>query len=282
MHAKWRLLASTLVAAGIVVAFGGIALREQRKELALAAELGIAAAHEERQAELLRADKLVTLGTFATGVTHEIATPLGVIAGRAEQLRSRFTDDPRSARALGAIITETERIEQIIRSFLSLARGEAPNTQIVDPADVVREAQHLVEHRFRKAGVELSVTVPERLCQTACDPNLMVQVLVNLMLNACDACERGGAVRVRASTTGAKVELVVEDEGVGISEEAARRATEPFFTTKPAERGSGLGLAIANEIVKHHRGVLQIGPRKEGRGTIASVSLPVVESGGAA
>jgi signal transduction histidine kinase len=105
---------------------------------------------------------------------------------------------------------------------------------------------------------------------------LFEQVLVNLLLNACDACEEGGAVslRVGVDEACAHVEFVVTDDGVGISSDAAERVTEPFFTTKPEGKGTGLGLAIANEIVKHHFGSLRLGPRADGRGTRASVELP--------
>jgi signal transduction histidine kinase len=100
--------------------------------------------------------------------------------------------------------------------------------------------------------------------------------LVNLLLNACDACNEGGTT-VTLSIHGdrERVAFVVTDDGVGISPAVAKRATEPFFTTKPEGKGTGLGLAIANEIVKHHCGSLTLSPRVDGRGTRVCVELPV-------
>jgi signal transduction histidine kinase len=280
IRAQWRLLISILVASGIVFAFGGIALREQRKELALATELALASAREQRQTTLLRADKLATLGAFATGITHVIATPLGVIAGRAEQLKRTCDGDPKAAKSVAAILTEAERIQQIIRSFLSMARGQAPALEHVEPAALLEEARHMVEHRFRKSKVSLDVELEGVHARLASDPRLMAQVFTNLLLNACDASRPGGRVTIRARESDGRLEVFVEDEGVGISEEAARRATEPFFTTKPADRGTGLGLAIAHEIVKHHQGTLRIGPRSPLPGTVAVVSLPLIPPAG--
>jgi signal transduction histidine kinase len=114
------------------------------------------------------------------------------------------------------------------------------------------------------------------LPKVACDARLFEQVLVNLLLNACDACSEGGTT-VTLSIHGdrERVAFVVIDDGVGISPSLAKRASEPFFTTKPAGKGTGLGLAIANEIVKHHCGTLTLSPRLDGRGTRVCVELPV-------
>src|SRR5262249_53542762 len=105
---------------------------------------------------------------------------------------------------------------------------------------------------------------------------LLEQALVNLLLNACDASARGGAVEldVRADDTRARVAFVVTDHGSGIAADVASRAKEPFFTTKGAGEGTGLGLAIANEIVSHHNGTLTLRPNGVGVGTRACIEIP--------
>jgi signal transduction histidine kinase len=135
----------------------------------------------------------------------------------------------------------------------------------------------LVGHRFAKAGVQVSVSSDEGLPLVACEPRLMEQVLINLLLNACDACSIGGHVELRLVANGQRVAFVVTDNGSGISEDAAARVLDPFFTTKPVGQGSGLGLAITNELVKHHRGTLSVAPRSDGPGTRACVELPAIE-----
>ena len=283
LRAKWRLGLAVMVASGLVLAFGGLALREQRRELELARDLAVAKIEDQRNERLVRADKLATMGALATGIAHEVSTPLGVIMGRAEQLAPRVASDERARRSVDAILEQAERIDAIVRGFLGLARGTSPALQHVEPAALAKNALDLVEHRFMRAGVALASDVEGDLPKIACEPRLFEQVLVNLLLNACDACSPGGAVELTIRSDGARVAFVVVDDGAGITEEAAARATEPFFTTKPQGAGTGLGLAITNEIVKHHSGTLTIEARAargdgSARGTRASVDVPVARS----
>jgi signal transduction histidine kinase len=275
-RAEWRLVLGVSVAAALVLAFGGLALRTQRKELELARELESAEIANARDERLVRADKLATMGALATGIAHEVSTPLGVIAGRAEQLSARVQGDEKARRSVQVISEQAERIDGIIRGFLSLARGNAPTLEHVSPSEIVQSALDLVEHRFEKAGVSVHADVGTGLPRIACEPRLFEQVLVNLLLNACDACEPGSSVVLSVRADAERVAFVVTDDGSGISEEAAVRATEPFFTTKAEGKGTGLGLAIANEIVKHHGGSLTIA--RADTGTRASVEIPTARS----
>jgi len=274
VFAQLRLALSVVVASGLVLAFGGLALRNQRKRMLLSQELAVASVQSERNERLVRADKLATMGALATGIAHEVSTPLGVILGRAEQLLSRSNGDERSRRAVEAIAQQAERISGIVRGFLSLARGESPSMRHVDPQILGNVSVDLVEHRFAKAHVRLTTAIATELPEVACEPRLMEQVLVNLLLNACDACRPGGHVELRILAEGQRVAFVVTDDGTGISPDAAARMMDPFFTTKPVGEGTGLGLAIANELVKHHRGTLSIAARQGHCGTRACVELP--------
>jgi signal transduction histidine kinase len=273
-RATARLTLGVALAAGLVITFGGLALRKQRKELSLSHELAIASMRAARDEELVRADKLATMGALATGIAHEVSTPLGVIVGRAEQLLPRVKDDERATKAVAVIGEQADRIDRVIRGFLRLARGDAPMLERAAPKMLVTTACTLVDHRFEKAGVELTQEVDDALPEISCEPRLFEQVLVNLLLNACDACEREGHVDLSVKADDEHVSFVVTDDGEGISPEAAKRATEPFFTTKEAGKGTGLGLAIATEIVKNHHGTLDLAPRTDARGTVATVRLP--------
>jgi two-component system NtrC family sensor kinase len=272
--AQWRLGLSVVVASSLVLAFGGLALRNQRRQMLLARELAIASVQSERDERLVRADKLATMGAFATGIAHEVSTPLGVIVGRAEQLLARTNGDDRSRRAAEAIAEQAERISGIVRGFLALARGDSPRTEHVSPRALAEVSLDLVGHRFAKADVQLGQFFAGNLPEVSCEPRLMEQVLVNLLLNACDACSPGGHVELRVVAEEERVAFVVTDDGTGISPDAAARIMDPFFTTKPVGEGSGLGLAIANELVKHHRGTLTVAARQGHRGTRACVELP--------
>ena len=275
-RASYRLALGVSLAAGLVFAFGTAALARQRRGLLLERALALAALARERDAELATASRAATLGTLAMGIAHEVSTPLGIIAGRAEQLLARVGDDERAARSARSILDQSERIRLVIRAFLDLVRGEAPALGDTPPAAVLDGAVALVQHRFSTAGVTLDPQPAPDLPAIHGDVPMLQQALVNLLLNACDACARGGRVRASLARDGARVVFTVTDDGRGITPEEAARAAEPFFTTKPPGLGSGLGLAIASEIVKLHRGRLTLEPASP-RGTRASLSLPIPE-----
>jgi signal transduction histidine kinase len=206
-------------------------------------------------------------------MAHELGTPLGVIVGRAEQLLARLQDDERSVKSVQAILDQAERVHQVVRGFLELAKGGAPSFQWVSPADVVRGAQELVEHRFREAQVHLRSEVPPGLPSLFGDLRLLQHALINLLLNACDASPREANVELRVEPHSSSVRFLVLDRGAGIPESAAAQVFTPFFTTKPAGKGTGLGLAIVKEIAVSHHGSLIIGPN-EGHGTRAVLQIP--------
>jgi len=212
------------------------------------------------------------------GIAHEVSTPLGVIMGRAEQLLARTHDDERAARGAQTILKQADRIQHIVRRFLDMARGGAPSFERTNPAEIVRAAVAAVEHRFAKSHVSLTSDVPATMPLIQCDRHLLEHAIVNLLLNACEACGPEGHVELAAHSDTEQVAFVVTDDGMGISSEAAAFAGQPFFTTKPHGSGSGLGLAIASEIVKSHRGEFVIGPN-QGNGTRASIEIPVAEGG---
>jgi two-component system NtrC family sensor kinase len=272
--ARRRLLLSVAAAAGLVVLFGGIALRVQRKELLLEQELAVASLQRRSDERLERASKAAAFGTLAIGVAHEISTPLGVIAARAEQIQPKVAGDEKLAGAVASIASQAEQIRQVIGGLLGLARGDAPSAERIEPRQVIEGAVALVRHRIDSAGIPLTESIEPALPAVLGDQKLLEHAVVNLLLNACDACRPvGGSIAVRAARQRGDVIILVEDSGIGISAADAERALEPFFTTKAREGGSGLGLAIAQEIVSNHRGTLALAPMPE-RGTRATIRLP--------
>ena len=273
-RAVWRLVLGVFVTSGLVLVFGGLALRKQRKELELARELAIAEAQRAGDDALARAARIATMGTFAMGIAHEVSTPLGVIVGRSEQLLGRVQGDERAVHGAQVILQQADRIQNIVRRFLDMARGGPPSLERADPAELARAAAASVGHRFSRASVALTTDIPPTMPAVQCDRALLEHALVNLLLNACEACRPGGHVEIAARVDSDRVAFVVTDDGVGIPTEHAARATEPFFTTKPEGEGTGLGLAIATEIAKSHRGELTIAPGAS-RGTRASIAIPL-------
>ena len=276
--AHWRLILSVATASGLVLCFGGLAMRNQRKQLLLGHRLELADLSGQRDERLQRAGRAATMGTLAVGVAHEISTPLGIIAGRAEQLVPRLAGDERSAGNVRIILEQIERIHRIVRGLLGLARGDRPTAEPVEPAALVTGAVTLVEHRFAKAGVQVRVEQAPNLPTIHGDPLLLEHAVVNLLLNACDACGEDGTVTVLTHAGDGNHGLVISvvDDGPGISIKDAGRVLEPFFSTKPSGQGTGIGLAIVQEIVTSHRGSLvleSVAPH----GTRATIQLPSSE-----
>lgn len=272
-HGWWRLGATTLIVTVVVAGFGAIAQRRQRTELELQRRIAISSLEREREALLVKADKMAALAALGTGIAHEVGTPLGVIVGRVDQILPRVEKDERAKAALGIVLEQVSRIQAIVRGCLALARGDAPHLDKTPPAVLAERASALVAHRFDHAEVILDVETVEGLPLVACEPSLFEQALVNVLLNACHATARGGRVVLRVEQSDGKVVFVVDDEGEGISDEVAKRATEPFFSTRRDEGGSGLGLTIAREIVSHHQGTFTLAKRVGTRGTRATIAL---------
>ncbi|MEO6777372.1 MAG: ATP-binding protein [Kofleriaceae bacterium] len=269
---RLRVLLSMLLAAAVTIGFSLAIWRKQHHEAALARDLAVAEAARARDTELDRMHRVATMAALGSGVAHELATPLGVIVGRTEQVLARVAGDERAVKSLQVILEQTEHIDQVVRGLLGLARGAPIALQTVEPDALVREAAALVQHRFVRADVALEPRLAGPLPEIRCEPLLFKHALVNLMLNACDASPAKSTVHIDVTASATEVAFTVTDEGEGIPAEHAARAIEPFFTTKPT--GTGLGLAIANEIAKTHRGSLDLAQRTP-HGTRACIRIPL-------
>jgi signal transduction histidine kinase len=229
---------------------------------------------------LQRAEKLATIGTLAAGVAHEVGTPLGIISGRAEQLLGKLPggngNEP-ARKAVTSILAQVDKVSTTIRQLLDFARVRPIEATAVTPAQLLGQVAALLEHRFRHARVALAVDAPPSVDAVTADPGQLEQVLVNLLINACDACAAGGHVTVRARPDGGRVLFEIADDGVGIAPEHLSSVLDPFFTTKKRGQGTGLGLTIAADIVKNHGGTLEI-DSTIGAGTTVRVRLPIAEA----
>jgi signal transduction histidine kinase len=226
---------------------------------------------------LNRLDRSAVMLTLASGIAHEMGTPLAVIHGRAEQLLSRDLDE-RTTAHLTTIVSQVQRIQNVVQGFLHLARGGALSLETVDPWQAVESACRLVEHRFQSGGVRLEMLAPGTSPSIRCNRLLLEHALINLLLNARDACAGGGNVEVSLLTQPNRLSFLVTDDGEGIAPEVATRVTEAFFSTKPEGKGTGLGLAIVSEIAKIHRGALTLTARQP-RGTRAAIEIPLTPEG---
>ena len=229
---------------------------------------------ETLEAELAHSERLASIGRFAAGVAHEIGNPLTGIDSIAQNLAY---EESQSAieQASEDIVAQTRRIGAIVKSLLAFSRGEplAPlDRQTFTLQSCIEEACALVALDERARHRAIKVTCPPTL-QLAGDPQKILQMLVNLLSNACDASEPGSEVRISAEQLGGHAHIAVADNGCGIEPAHIKRLFEPFFTTKHASRGTGLGLPLVHAIVKEHGGRVAVQSTLDS-GTTFKVTLP--------
>jgi signal transduction histidine kinase len=226
---------------------------------------------------LVRAEKLITVGVLSAGIAHEIGSPLAVIRGRAEQTLRTLGDDrrdPRRAEDLRVIIKHIDHISSTIRQILDFSRRQSIERHPVALEDAFEQARLLLQWKVASRRVELLFEVGPGVDPVSADPDQLQQVLVNLILNACDASSEGGQVRIVATAARPGfIRIAVIDRGCGIAFEHLHAVFDPFFTTKKRGEGTGLGLPIAASIVRNHGGHINL-ESAPGRGTEVAISWP--------
>lgn len=252
-------------------------LAEARRKLLAESERALDLERQLRQAEVLS-----VAGRLATGLAHEVGTPLNIISGRAEFVLQTLPRDDRHREDLEVMIGQIDRISGIIRSLLDMVRPAKPEAQPTSLPVLVDRLLPLLRHGAQRRGSTLRAAIPPDLPAVLADPNQLQQVLINLVMNAIEATPPGGRVdltaRPRPAASGAGVEITVADTGAGMFPEVLLRAFEPFFSTKPPGQGTGLGLAICRDIVREHGGEIRLESRP-GAGTTATIWLPQAEAG---
>ena len=249
-------------------------LAQRNEELRLANESLFQA---ERQ--LVQAEKLSALGHVSATMAHEIGTPLNSISGYIQLMLTEGTGSEVMTKRLQIIESQLDRLAQIIRNLLHSTRQREPQLQPLDINQLLEVIVNLTLPGMTMRGIQLLRNLDASLPSVAGDPGMLQQVFLNFVTNALDAMPQGGVLTIatRAPTSGTQngrlVEVVVQDNGTGMSEEVKRKALEPFFTTKEPGKGAGLGLAICDEIIRGHHGKLDI-ESEEGKGSTIRVELP--------
>ena len=244
--------------------FNGMARNLELSRAAAAREGEERVALERR---LRETEKLAAIGNLAAALAHEIAAPLNVVSGRAELMARRDPGPEARERNLRIIVQQISRITTIVRNLLDFAKRREPRLRPVDLARIVDEAFEFLEGELSGAAVRARRDLSGPVWIEG-DPDLLHQLLVNLMLNALQAMEgvEGPRELVVRATPGEWVELEVEDTGPGIAPGAMDRLFDAFFTTKV--RGTGLGLVVARSIAQEHGGSLEARNAPGGRGAV--------------
>jgi signal transduction histidine kinase len=216
----------------------------------------------EAQAHLVRSEQLASVGRLAAGIAHEIGNPIAAIMGMQDLLLEGGLDNAQERDFLVRMRNETDRINQIVRDLLDFARPTAKSVTLpTEPTNVeaaVSDTVALITPQKSIRDVAVAVHVDADLPAVLLSREHLVQVLLNLLLNAADACGPGGQVVVRASQDGDSVRISVEDDGPGVSPEVRSRLFEPFVTTKDVGKGTGLGLAVCRGLVEASGGSIAL------------------------
>jgi two-component system, NtrC family, sensor kinase len=239
--------------------------------------------------QLRHADRLMTVGKLASGIAHELGTPLNVVSGRAKMIaKTQVTGDAalENARIIGE---QAERMTGIIRQLLDFARARGPKKSAIDLSSIASQTAALLAPLASKRAIAIDLDMPEDLPRVEVDPSQIQQVMTNLVVNALQACDRPGAVRLELARSRERtppdkggeecdvVRITVLDQGAGIAPDVLDHVFEPFYTTKDVGEGTGLGLSVAYGIVHEHGGWIEA-ESKVGEGSRFSVYLPVVKS----
>ncbi len=227
--------------------------------------------------QLVRAEKLITVGVLSAGIAHEIGSSLAVIRGRAQQVLRVVGDGPR-AEDLRVIIKQIDHIASTIRQVLDFSRRQPIDRHAVAFDAIVDRARALLQWKLEVKHVGVEVKIEQGMPMLSADPDQLQQVLVNLLLNACDASEDWDRVTIAARLAGeGAVRIEIADRGCGISPEHMNAVFDPFFTTKKRGEGTGLGLPIAAGIVRNHGGQIHL-TSAPGKGTTVAVTWPAALS----
>ncbi len=265
---------------------------------------------EEHHRELHR-EKLASLGRLAASVTHEINNPLSFVSSNLDVLSQYVTkflnllnayrdfrkemsdyapaevivpvkkverdvDAEFLLQDIGQLVKETregtQRIREIVKSLKRFARIDRGDWEEVDLNGEIEATLRIAASELKKKGKV--VTQLREIPLIRCYPGQLSQVILNLLVNAAQAIEGRGEIRVETECADGKIRLSIADDGSGIPDDVKKRLFEPFFTTKDADKGTGLGLAISKDIIERHAGTIEV-QSQVGKGTTFTIWLPV-------
>ncbi|HYR42110.1 MAG TPA: ATP-binding protein [Terriglobia bacterium] len=225
--------------------------------------------------QLIQNEKLTSIGLLAAGVAHEVNTPLAVISSYSQMLRKEISPEDSRYKLLEKITKQTFRASEIVNNLLNFSRTNATEFAEMDIHQVITDTLSLLEHQFKGARIRMERELRAEYPIAFGNAGKLQQVFLNLFVNARDAMPEGGELRVLTDNVDSKIEIIVQDTGIGISRENIKKIYDPFFTTKTAGKGTGLGLSVSYGIVREHGGNISV-DSKPGAGTSFKLELPLV------
>ena len=223
------------------------------------------------QKEIERSERLASLGRLAAGIAHEIRNPLSSIKGFATYFGERYKGVPEDRKTAEIMVQEVERLNRVITQLLEFARPMTVQKKPSPLEPIIQHSLRIIEREAQADNVKIETNLPDKIPHVSMEADRINQVLLNLYLNAIEAMEEGGTLRVEVVDVRDGLKIVVSDTGKGISKEDSSRVFDPYFTTK--QSGTGLGLAIVHKIIESHEGEVKI-ESTVGEGTTVTITLP--------
>ncbi len=233
---------------------------------------------EEAEHRLAQAERLSLVGQMVTSIAHEIKNPLGSIKGAVQIMKDSGTPEKDRAEFASIIEKEVNRLDGVVRDYLSFARPSVPKMAAVNLCDVFTAVIRQMKYQCDQSGVTISLQSIENPIVHG-DPNRLHQLILNILLNSLQAMPGGGQVVITCDTAGDKagwLRIGIADTGPGIPEENLKKIFESFYSTKAS--GTGLGLVIARAIVEEHGGRIAV-KSQPGKGTTFMLDFPAAEEG---
>lgn len=234
---------------------------------------------ERLQEQLRHADRLATIGQLSAGVAHELNEPIGSILGFAQLIQKYPKLSEQVKQDIEKIMKASLHAREVIKKLMLFARQLPPQRTQVNLNKIVEESLYFLESRCAKEGIKVVRLLFSDLPEVTADPAQMTQVLVNIAVNAIQAMPNGGRLTIQTKASDKFVFLIIEDTGVGMTEDIMKKIFLPFFTIKDVGKGTGLGLPVVHGIVTSHGGFINV-DSKVGQGARFKIQLPIAEPQG--
>lgn len=229
---------------------------------------------KEAQAQIIHQEKMASLGLMAAGIAHEIGNPLTSISSVAQVLKRKNIDE-QVGNYINDIMKNIDRISRIVRELVDFSRPSSYKTASTNVNEIIKSAVGIMKYDRRAKNITFKLTLDNDLPETVLVSDQLLQVFLNILINALDASEeKGDKVIVSSHHTADKINVVIKDYGCGIPEENLHHIFEPFYTTKQVGRGTGLGLTVSYGIIQQLGGNIQV-RSKVNEGSSFEIFIPV-------
>lgn len=229
---------------------------------------------EER---LAKSEKLAALGQLVSGVAHEIRNPLGIMSATVQLMEKDFQENEELKEYMKVLKEQTERQSGVIQDLLDYARPTKPMFFPLSINELLKSVMSFTGHYLQEKRIKSDIKLMDKIHKSMMDGDKIKQVLVNMIVNACDAMKDGGELHIETYEENGQVCISFRDTGIGMEKEEIKNIFNPYYTTK--QSGTGLGLAISNNIIEMHNGIIKVQSEKN-RGSVFTICLPFADMEG--